>query len=641
MTAPTATPAPTTPRQPSPRLQAGAVGAVLVAAAVAAAVGPFPVTAGVARLAGWVLLVTGASVLVARTGTVDLSLAATAAIGAYVGAVALPLIGAPALFGLLAGTAAGSLSGALAGALAGRVGGRLAALPTLSIGLAVVAVVRAWPGSGGAAGYHAAPFLTGGETTDAVATVLLVAVALAAATAWWPTRGAARASVGARSPAALAALGHRPAVATAAAGALGGAMLGAGGATQAMVSGSVTPAAFGLPLAAALALAAALGGAPPVGPLVGALWLWGPAVVVPLAPVIGDAPPLLTTGVLGLVLLAARRGRSLAGPGPVPAAARPLAAPGPAPDAARSPSDAEDMPAVRARPTAPPERRPAPSSRCRPPPATTRWWSALARSSPSSAPTAPASRRCSPASAGSCPTPSARASTGPSAPRGAVARARAGVARAWQRPPDAPPADLLAAAVHRDQEGPATAELAHLVGACLPHDPTRSPAAAQLVAAARARPAVVLLDEPATTLPEQVVADVVVTLADAGVAVVLVDHRPAVLAVADRRCAVTSTSTAPPTVRRPAPGRCAMTAPSSAPAAGGPPSGPGRPGARRGRRGRPARRRRRRAGRRHRAGTRPRRRTSSWTDAVCEAAAWRGGSAGGWPSWPAPRSHPT
>ena len=517
----------------------------LLAAAVAAAVGPFPVTAGVARLAGWVLLVTGASVLVARTGTVDLSLAATAAIGAYVGAVALPLLGAPALLGLLAGTAAGSVSGALAGALAGRVGGRLAALPTLSIGLAVVAVVRAWPGSGGAAGYHAAPFLTGGETTDAVATVLLVAVALAAATAWWPTRGAARASVGARSPAALAALGHRPAVATAAAGALGGAMLGAGGATQAMVSGSVTPAAFGLPLAAALALAAALGGAPPVGPLVGALWLWGPAVVVPLAPVIGDAPPLLTTGVLGLVLLAARRGRSLAGPGPVPAAARPLAAPGPAPDAAR-PSDAEDTPA--AGPADDPTRASArPSSRCRPPPATTPWWSAPARSSPSSAPTAPASRRCSPASAGSCPTPSARASTGPMAPRGAVARARAGVARAWQRPPDAPPADLLAAAVHRDREGPATAELAHLVGACLPHDPTRSSAAAQLVAAARARPAVVLLDEPATTLPEQVVADVVATLADAGVAVVLVDHRPAVLAIADRRCAVTSTSTAPPT----------------------------------------------------------------------------------------------
>src|SRR5690606_10235881 len=98
-----------------------------------------------------------------------------------------------------------------------------------------------------------------------------------------------------------------------------GALLGVGGAAQTMVSGSVTPAAFGLPLAAALALAAVLGGAPPAGPLLGAPWLWGPSVLFPLAPVVGDAPPARTPGRAGLALLAWRRGRPLVASASMPA----------------------------------------------------------------------------------------------------------------------------------------------------------------------------------------------------------------------------------------------------------------------------------------------------------------------------------
>lgn len=512
-----------------------AVALVLVVAAVAAAIGPLPVSAGVARLAGWVTVTAGASVLVGRTGTVDLSTAATAAIGAYVGAVALPLMGVPAGVALVAAAMAGAVAGTATGALAGRVGGRLAALPSLSVGLAVVAVIRAWPGSGGAAGYHAAPFLTGGETTDAVAVVGLAAVALAAVTAWWPSRSAARASVGARAPGVLAALGTRPAAATAVAGALGGALLGAGGAAQTMVSGSVSPGAFGLGLAAALALAASLGGAPPMGPMVGALWLWGPAVVFPLAPVIGDAPPLLTTGVAGLALLAVRRGRPLLA-APLPWAARRFCrrTPGGVADAtpARRDAGAAEGPPVLAVPATDGHDELA-----------ARPGDVIAVVGPNGAGKSTLLARIG----GQVADPVATHLHGQRAPRGAVARARLGLARTWQRPPAVPPADLLAAAVRTAPDHPVEGpDLADRVAARLPDAPTSTGGAAQLVAAVLGRPSVVLLDEPATTLSEAVVVDVVDVLAAAGVAVLLVDHRPAVLAVADRTCGVRSTSTRPP-----------------------------------------------------------------------------------------------
>jgi ABC-type branched-subunit amino acid transport system ATPase component/ABC-type branched-subunit amino acid transport system permease subunit len=500
-----------------------------VVAVVAAVAGPFEVVAGVARLATWVVLAAGASVLIWRTGTVDLATPAAVAAGAYAGGVLVGVQIWPAPLGPVVGALAGAAVGAAAGALAGRVGGRLAALPTLSLTLAAVAVLRAWPGAGGPAGYHAVPFLTGGDRGDAVAAVIVAAGALAVATWWAGRRVAAATSVAVRAPAVGAALGYRPAGLGARAGALAGLLLGLGGALQAMVNGSVSPGAYGLSLAAALALAALLGGQPPLGPLIGALWVWGPSVLFPLAPVVGDAPPLLVTGAAGLGLLVLRRGRALVTstaprpptPVPTPSAAQPGATPGPG-----EPSEATPRPVVLEVVGGPGW-----------PALTVHRGEVVAVIGPNGVGKSTLLARIG----GQLDDHGAVFLHGRPAPRHAVRRARHGLARTWQRPPDVPIADLLAAAGRSALADRLTAALTAAGRSA--HD---DPAVAQVVAAAAGSPDVVLLDEPASTLPEQAVAAAVRVLADSQVAVVLVDHRPEVVAVADRVITMGESGTTPP-----------------------------------------------------------------------------------------------
>ena len=166
----------------------------VVAVAVVAVV-PITTAGAIARLASWAVMATGAAVLVGRTRAVDLASPVAVAAGAYAGGVALALAGVPPAVGLVVGPAAGAAAGAASGALVGRVGWRLAALPTLSAALAVLAVVRTWRSAGGVAGYHAVPFLTSGERVDAVVAVVLTALALGVVTVWWGTRAAASAAV--------------------------------------------------------------------------------------------------------------------------------------------------------------------------------------------------------------------------------------------------------------------------------------------------------------------------------------------------------------------------------------------------------------------------------------------------------------
>jgi ABC-type branched-subunit amino acid transport system ATPase component/ABC-type branched-subunit amino acid transport system permease subunit len=553
-----------------PAVAWGGVAALLAVAILA----PDPVPLAAARLAALAIAVTGAALLVGRAAAADLATAAAVGGGAYLGGVASALLGLPVLVGLPAGIVAGAAIGAVSGALHGRVGRILGALTSLAIGTAFVAVAGGTPLGGGVAGFHAVGLpAPGGPRVEAAAVALVLLVALAVAAVVGRRRWAAGARLAVEAPVVAASVGRHPAGDAAAVGAVAGGLLGAGGTLLAAVDGSVLPGAYGLELAAALALAAVLGGAPPVGPVLGTLLVWGPGSVWPLVPLVGTAPPLLVMGPVGLVLLAARRGR------PVVAWSRDRV---PGTDAARAPGAQ--------RPRQP-----------RQPGALTLMVPATAIGGAPAAGGTSATQEVTvhpgevvalvgPNGAGKS-TVLARIGGqladhgdvrlgGSPAPHGVRARANVGVARSWQRPPAVPAEDLLAvtltdpdavaaarwaAATLADDHLPTAATLAddHLPTAATladDHPPTAATAdgppsrdsrlaalpagVLQLLVVAARGPAVALLDEP-TDVPPDALARYVAGLAGAGTAVLVVDHRPEVVAVADRVVTIAAGPAAP------------------------------------------------------------------------------------------------
>jgi branched-chain amino acid transport system permease protein len=496
------------------------VAALLAVTVVLVALAPDPVPLGGARLLARVALVAGAAVTIARARAVDLGVAAVAGVGAVVGGVLPAVAGLPALAGVPLGAAAGALLGGVNGAVQGRAGRQLGALATLAIGAATVQVLGTLEVVGGVVGFHAVGLPTGAGDRADVLVVGAVTTAVVAVASWaGRTRRLAAAALGTADPAVAASLGRSPVVDVAVAGAIGGSLLGVGATLLASVDGSVVPAAYGLELAAALVVAAAVGGAGPLGSVVGTLLVWGPATLFPLAPVVGTWPVLVTAGPIALTVLAVRGGRALLpfdGGGRTTRPDLPAATVPPDPGAPTGPVDATGA--------GPPPRL-----------------QLLGTSTPSGeldldvaagelvalvGPNGAGKSTLLARIGGQLPDGGTVLLDGHPLPHGARRRARRGVARTWQRPPDVAVGDAAAAASVRDPAAGAATAARLGAGA-------GSPGGAQLVRLAASQPRVALLDEP-TDLDPTALAPVLRDLADAGAAVLVVDHRPEVAAVADR-----------------------------------------------------------------------------------------------------------
>jgi hypothetical protein len=323
---------------------------------------------------------------------------------------------------------------------------------------------------------------------------------------------AARAAVAVRAPSVAAANGERPAAVAGGVGLAAGALLGAGGVSLATVTGSVFPDGYGLDLTAALALAALLGGLAPVGPVLGTLVVWGPSTLWPLAPLVGTAPPLLVAGPVGLALLALRRGRPLVPAPPrrptVDAAPDDAVPDDPVPPARTAGLAVRDLGVAAGRVSL-----------------EVRSGEVVALAGPNGA-----GKSTLLAAVGGQLDDRGSVLIGDAPPpRGPRGRARLGVARTWQRPFDLPARDVETSAIDSADARDAWRWTSRVLGG--PVSPT--PGELQLLLLAARRPAVALLDEPTDVAPDRVAA-LARGLADAGGAVLIVDHRPEVAAAADR-----------------------------------------------------------------------------------------------------------
>lgn len=524
-----------------------AVAALVVAigGAVLAITLPLAALPGALRLGAVAVLTTGAWLTVHRLGLPDLALGGTALAGAWVTAV-LAEARAPTALLLVGAALAGAVVGGTALGVAGRVGRVLSAMTSLATTTALVALVRATE-LVGASGHHAIPLVTGDDRADLVVSSALLATVGLGFAHLRSSRTVRRAVVAARAPHVLAAEGRSPVLALLLVGALSGAVVGLGGALTVTSTGSLLPAAFGLPFTALVALSALLAGelqsaarllrpvpdraapprrarlplgATPLGfaPLVAATLVVGPGILFPRAPFVASAPALLVAGPPALALLGWRRRERAAPRDPVEEVVAPRAAPGPRP-----------LP----RPAEPPLHGPA----------------ALVTSIRSGGPTAeeaaPFELRVQPGEivglvgpngsgkstvlariGGQLPSPDPVRVGGIRVTGGPGSRAQVGLARTWQRPVDMAVADP---GDGRPRQNPGVAWARRVLG-----EWADTPGGVQLQRVAAQRPSVVLLDEPGGNLPVPVAADWIRGMAAAGVSVLLVEHRDELLRECDR-----------------------------------------------------------------------------------------------------------